>query len=67
MTNYDNDSFKYVKTTKALMKNFKKFIGDLPLLMGIVIISLIFVYTGNLIADLIYMLIDPRVKGGSKA
>ena len=40
--------------------------GDLPLLMGIVIISLIFVYTGNLIADLIYMLIDPRVKGGSK-
>ena len=31
--NYDNDSFKYVKTTKALMKNFKKFIGDLPLLI----------------------------------
>lgn len=33
MTNYDNDSFKYVKTTKALMKNFKKFIGYLPLLI----------------------------------
>lgn len=33
MTNYDNDSFKYVKTTKALMKNFKKFIDDLPLLI----------------------------------
>ena len=33
MTNYDNDSFKYVKTTKALMKNFKKFIGDLTLLI----------------------------------
>ena len=30
MTNYDNDSFKYVKTTKALMKNF---IGNLPLLI----------------------------------
>ena len=41
--------------------------GDLPLLMGIVIISLIFVYTGNLIADILYRLIDPRVKGGSKA
>ena len=41
--------------------------GDLPLLMGIVIISLIFVYTGNLIADLLYILIDPRVKGGAKA
>ena len=40
--------------------------GDLPLLMGIVIISLIFVYTGNLIADILYRVIDPRVKGGSK-
>ena len=33
MTNYDNESFKYVKTTKTLMKNFKKFIEDLPLLI----------------------------------
>ncbi|MGL5693470.1 MAG: ABC transporter permease [Peptostreptococcaceae bacterium] len=41
--------------------------GDLPLLMGIVMISLIFVYTGNLIADILYRVIDPRVKGGSKA
>ncbi len=40
--------------------------GDLPLLMGIVIVSLIFVYTGNLIADLLYRVIDPRVKGGIK-
>lgn len=39
--------------------------GDAPLLMGIVIISLIFVYTGNLMADLLYYLIDPRMKGGS--
>ena len=38
--------------------------GDLPLLMGIVIISCIFVYFGNVIADLLYMLIDPRIKGG---
>ena len=41
--------------------------GDLPLLMGIVIISLIFVYTGNLIADFLYIVIDPRVKGGIKS
>ena len=41
--------------------------GDLPLLMGIVIVSLIFVYTGNTIADLLYIVIDPRVKGGNKA
>lgn len=33
ITDYDNDSFKYVKTTKTLIKNFKKFIGDLPLLI----------------------------------
>ena len=41
--------------------------GDLPLLMGIVIISLVFVYIGNLIADLLYIVIDPRVKGGIKS
>ena len=33
MTDYDNESFKYVKTTKNLLSNFKKFIGDLPLLI----------------------------------
>lgn len=33
MIDYDNESFKYVKTTKTLMKNFKKFIGSLPLLI----------------------------------
>lgn len=36
--------------------------GDLPLLMGIVIISLIFVFTGNLLADILYRVIDPRMK-----
>ena len=38
--------------------------GDLPLLMGIAIISLIFVYSGNIIADLLYRLIDPRIREG---
>lgn len=33
MINYDNDSFKYVKKTKTIMGKFKKFIGDLPLLI----------------------------------
>ena len=33
MTDYDNESFKYVKTTKNLLSNFKKFTGDLPLLI----------------------------------
>lgn len=36
--------------------------GDLPLLMGIVIISLLFVYVGNSIADLLYRVIDPRIR-----
>ena len=30
--------------------------------MGVVIISLIFVFTGNLIADILYKVIDPRMK-----
>ena len=33
MINYDNDAFKYVKTTKEIMDNFKNFIEDLPLLI----------------------------------
>lgn len=33
MLDYDNESFKYVKTTKTIMKHFKKFIEDLPLLI----------------------------------
>nr|WP_312091528.1 ABC transporter permease [Aminipila sp.] len=38
--------------------------GDLPLLMGITLISLIFVYTGNLTADILYRIIDPRIREG---
>lgn len=41
--------------------------GDLPLLMGIVIISLIFVYTGNFTADILYRVIDPRIREGQSA
>lgn len=33
MLDYDNDSFKYVKTTKTIMKKFKDFSKDLPLLI----------------------------------
>ena len=38
--------------------------GDVPLLMGITIISVLFIYTGNLAADLLYRQIDPRIKEG---
>ncbi|WP_456386943.1 ABC transporter permease [Desulfolithobacter sp.] len=36
--------------------------GDVPLLLGIVIFSTIFVVTGNLLADLLYRLVDPRIR-----
>ncbi|MBR3139919.1 MAG: ABC transporter permease [Methanobrevibacter sp.] len=36
--------------------------NDVPLLLGIVIFSAIFVYCGNLIADIIYNFVDPRIK-----
>lgn len=36
--------------------------SDVPLLLGIVIFSAIFVFTGNLIADLIYQAVDPRIR-----
>ncbi len=40
--------------------------GDMPLLMGIVIISLGFVYVGNTAADLLYRVIDPRIREAQK-
>jgi peptide/nickel transport system permease protein len=41
--------------------------GDVPLLLGIVLCSSLFVFSGNLLADLIYRLVDPRLgKGGSR-
>lgn len=36
--------------------------SDVPLLLGIVIISTIFVFAGNFIADMIYQYVDPRIR-----
>ncbi len=36
--------------------------GDVPLLLGIAIFSAVFVFAGNLIANILYGFIDPRVK-----
>ena len=36
--------------------------GDVPLLLGLVIFSTIFVFVGNLMADLIYFVLDPRMR-----
>lgn len=41
--------------------------SDVPLLLGITVISAVFVFSGNLIANLLYGVIDPRIRrGGSK-
>ena len=40
--------------------------SDVPLLLGIVIFSAIFVYVGNLIADILYNFIDPRIREGAE-
>lgn len=37
--------------------------GDFNLLMGIVIVSVIFVFSGNLMADILSRIVDPRMKG----
>ena len=36
--------------------------SDVPLLLGIVIVSAIFVFAGNFIADVIYEFVDPRIR-----
>lgn len=36
--------------------------GDVPLLLGITIFSVIFIFLGNFMADLLYAVIDPRMK-----
>lgn len=40
--------------------------GDVPLLLGIAVFSAIFVFAGNLIANLLYGLLDPRIKEGQE-
>lgn len=40
--------------------------SDIPLLMGIVLFSAIFVFTGNTLADLSYHVVDPRIRIGGR-
>jgi peptide/nickel transport system permease protein len=40
--------------------------SDVPLLLGIVLFSALFVYTGNTMADLAYPVIDPRIRIGRR-
>jgi peptide/nickel transport system permease protein len=38
--------------------------SDIPLLLGIVFCSAIFVFVGNTLADLAYRVVDPRIRIG---
>lgn len=41
--------------------------GDASLLMGIALISAVFVFTGNMIANILYKVCDPRIREGENA
>lgn len=40
--------------------------ADVPLLLGIAVFSALFVFTGNLIANFLYGVFDPRIREGEK-
>lgn len=40
--------------------------SDIPLFLGIVLFSSIFIFTGNLIANILYQVIDPQTREGVK-
>ena len=40
--------------------------SDIPLLMGITMSSAAMVFAGNFIADILYEIIDPRMRRGAK-
>lgn len=40
--------------------------GDVPMLLGVAVISAMMVFAGNLIANILYGVIDPRIRRGSE-
>jgi peptide/nickel transport system permease protein len=40
--------------------------GDAPLLLGVALFSVFFVFIGNLSANLLYGVLDPRIREGGK-
>ena len=41
--------------------------SDIPLLLGITLISAVLVFAGNAAADGLYRLVDPRLRKGGRA
>lgn len=54
--------FSYPGLGKAVVEAGTR--ADLPLLVGIALFAAAFVFTGNFIANLLYSLIDPRIREG---
>jgi peptide/nickel transport system permease protein len=40
--------------------------GDVPLLLGVALFSALFVFAGNLTANILYGALDPRIRAGGK-
>jgi peptide/nickel transport system permease protein len=40
--------------------------GDVPLLLGVALFSVVFVFIGNLMANLLYGILDPQIREGGK-
>ena len=38
--------------------------SDVPLLLGITLFSALFVFTGNMLANIIYGIVDPQIREG---
>ncbi|WP_303728422.1 ABC transporter permease [Denitrobacterium detoxificans] len=41
--------------------------GDVPLLLGVALVAALFVFFGNLLANVLYGVVDPRIRRGSEA
>ena len=40
--------------------------GDIPLFLGIAVFSAVFVFIGNLTANILYAVADPRIREGER-
>ena len=41
--------------------------GDIPLLLGVALVAALFVFVGNMTANILYGVVDPRIRAGSEA
>jgi peptide/nickel transport system permease protein len=57
--------FSYPGLGQAMVESGLR--GDVPLLMGLVLCSALFIFVGNALADLLYWIIDPRMQRGKAA